>query len=382
MCTIRKFNTSSPFIIAGRARNLAHAVIAGSTRNLMTRRFRIKFGMTIFLCCFYLSLFAQTRPRSEGDLRLMFYNLENYFSPFVDSLNPQKEFTENSQLRWTWSRFVKKTNDIFKVIVAVGGATPPDLIGVCEVENRFVLNRIIYETPLAKFPYGIVHHESPDARGIDVALLYSKETFKLLGSKFFSITLPTGRSTREVLLAKGVVNELDTLHVMVCHLPSKYGGAAASEGSRMAAATQLRRIADSILTASSNANLVIMGDFNDTPDSRCIVEGLGVSANLHGGASDSLYNLALPLHHTDIGSIKFQGKWELIDLFFVSGNLLNKESPIYCRPTDYYIFQAPFLLEPDETYTGQKPRRTYNGYRYNGGISDHLPVVLDVRKGY
>lgn len=315
-------------------------------------------------------------------MRFMFYNLENYFSPFVDSLNLQREFSEASPRRWTWNRFVKKTNDVFKVIVAVGGTTPPDLIGVCEVENRFVLNRLIYETPLAKYPYGLVHHDSPDSRGIDVALLYNKSTFQLLERKFFKVTLPSGRTTREILLAKGVVNELDTLHVMVCHFPSKYGGAAASEGSRMAAATQLRKIADSILATSRNANLVIMGDFNDTPDSRCFTKGLGASCSLNGTAHDSLYNITLPLLRKDIGSIKFQGKWELIDLFFVSGNLLNKHSPIYCLSSDYYIFSAPFLLESDNEYTGEKPRRTYNGYKYNGGISDHLPAVLDVRKGY
>ncbi|MDR3188481.1 MAG: endonuclease [Prevotellaceae bacterium] len=325
---------------------------------------------------------AQVRPRAAGDLRIMFYNLENFFSPFADSLNPQKEFAENAPRRWTWERFTKKTTDIFKVIVAVGGVTPPDLIGVCEVENRFVLNRITQETPLAKFPYGVVHHNSPDTRGIDVGLIYNRETFQLMGSKFVEVTLPSGRATREILLAKGVVNELDTLHVVVCHLPSKYGGEVASEGGRMAAAEALRRMADSILTGSPTANLIIMGDFNDTPDSRCIAEGLGASTNLNGAAPDSLYNLALPLHNADVGSIKFQGKWELIDLFFVSGNLLNKNSPIYCLPTDYYIFSMPFLLEPDDAYTGSKPRRTYNGFRYAGGVSDHLPAALDVRKGY
>jgi predicted extracellular nuclease len=325
---------------------------------------------------------AQAQPRAAGDLRIMFYNLENFFSPFADSLNPQKEFAENAPRRWTWGRFTKKSTDIFKVIVAVGGVTPPDLIGVCEVENRFVLNRIVNETPLAKFPYGVVHHDSPDARGIDVGLMYNKETFKLVGSKFFTASLPSGRTTREILLAKGVVNELDTLHVMVCHLPSKYGGEVASEGGRMAAAAVLRTVADSILATSPNASLIIMGDFNDTPDSRCISEGLGASPNLNGVAPDSLYNLALPLHNANVGSLKFQGKWELIDMFFVSGNLLNRNSPIYCLPTDYYIFSAPFLLEPDETYTGEKPHRTYNGFRYAGGVSDHLPAVLDVKKGY
>lgn len=325
---------------------------------------------------------AQPRPRAAGDLRLMFYNLENFFSPFADSLNPQKEFAENTPRRWTWERFTKKATDVFKVIAAVGGAAPPDLIGVCEIENRFVLNRIIQETPLAKYPYGIVHHDSPDERGIDVGLIYNRETFRLVGSKFIEVALPSGRATREILLAKGVVNELDTLHVMVCHLPSKYGGAVASESGRMAAAGALRSMADSILAASRNANLIIMGDFNDTPDSRSFSEALGASANLAGAAPDSLYNLAIPLHNAGVGSLKYQGKWELIDMFFVSGNLLNKNSPVYCLPTDYYIFSMPFLLEPDEAYTGNKPRRTYNGFRYAGGVSDHLPAVLDLRIGY
>jgi hypothetical protein len=312
----------------------------------------------------------------------MFYNLENYFSPFADSLMPNKEFSESSPRHWTWSRFVEKTSGIFKVIAAVGGAAPPDLIGVCEVESRFVLNRIAYETPLAKFPYGVVHRESPDTRGIDVGLLYNKETFRLLGARFFTTVLPSHRTTRDILLAKGVVNALDTLHVMVCHLPSKYGGAAASEGSRMAAAGLLRRIADSILAASPNASLVIMGDFNDTPDSRCVSQGLGASTHLGGCARDSLYNLALPLHSAGVGSLKYQGMWEVIDLMFVSGNLLNREAPLYCLPADYYVFAAPFLLEPDERYAGEKPCRTYEGFRYHGGISDHLPVVLDLRKGF
>ncbi|MDR0711443.1 MAG: endonuclease [Prevotellaceae bacterium] len=339
-------------------------------------------ALLLCLCAGSIAASAQAQPRTAGDLRIMFYNLENFFSPFADSLNPQKEFAENAPRRWTWERFTKKTNGIFKVIVAVGGITPPDLVGVCEIENRFVLNRIVNETPLAKFPYGVVHHDSPDARGIDVGLIYNRETFKLMGSKFFRVTLPSGRTTREILLAKGVVNELDTLHVMVCHLPSKYGGEVASEGGRMAAAAVLRIVADSILAASPNANLVIMGDFNDTPDSRCISEGLGASTNLNGAAPDSLYNLALPLHNANVGSLKYQGRWELIDMFFVSGNLLNSNSPIYCLPTGYYIFSAPFLLEPDEAYTGEKPRRTYNGFRYAGGVSDHLPAVLDIKKGY
>ncbi|MGL5913896.1 MAG: endonuclease [Bacteroidales bacterium] len=333
----------------------------------------------LLLC---VSLKAQTRSRPIGGLRVMFFNLENYFTPFADSLNPKKEFTAESPRYWSWERFTKKTTQIFKAIVAVGGTMPPEIIGVCEIENRFVLHRIIKETPLAKYPYGIVHNDSPDSRGIDVGLLYNKDNFQLIGQKFIQAILPTGRKTRDILLAKGTVNGAkDTLYFIVCHLPSKYGGAVASAPSRMSVAKQLKALSDSLLSSSPNAKIIMMGDFNDTPDSPCIVEGLAASSYLQGKAQDSLYNLAMPYHQADKGTIKFQGKWELIDLIFVSGNLLNKnKSMYYTTPSDYYIYSAPFLLEEDKSYFGEKPYRTYNGFKYNGGISDHLPIVLDIRR--
>jgi endonuclease/exonuclease/phosphatase family metal-dependent hydrolase len=339
---------------------------------------------TLFMVLLTHGLLAQQRTLAEGDVRIMFYNVENYFWPIVDSLDkgPPKDFSTYGSHRWTWGRFEKKTGDLYKVIAAIGEHTPPTLIGLCEVENWLVLHRLINETPLAKYPYGIVHQDSPDTRGIDVALLYQKATFNLLGKKIFPVTLSSGRKTRDILYAKGVVNELDTLHILVCHMPSKYGGAAFSEGSRADATRTLRKITDSLLHSSIRANIVVMGDFNDTPDSQSIQETLGASNNLGGSSTDSLYNLAITAHRLGNGSIKFQGKWELIDLIFVSGNLLNANEPIYCTPNDYRIFSAPYLLEPDNDYTGYKPRRTYNGFRYNGGISDHLPVVLDLRKGY
>jgi endonuclease/exonuclease/phosphatase family metal-dependent hydrolase len=169
---------------------------------------------------------------------------------------------------------------------------------------------------------------------------------------------------------------------MVVHAPSKYGGAVASEGSRGIFAATLRHFIDSLQRVTHKLNLVVMGDFNDTPDSKSVVEGLQASSYLQGKAPDSLYNLAMPYYLQGKGTIKFQGMWELIDLVLVSGNLLNDKEPLYCVPTDYRIFDAPFLLEEDKRYTGLIPRRTYQGMRYHGGISDHLPIILDIRKGY
>jgi exonuclease III len=312
----------------------------------------------------------------------MFFNLENYFAPVVDSAHPKREFSPAGIRHWTWDRFKIKTNGIYKTIVSIGGLEPPDIIGFCEIENRFVLNQLYYNTPLAKFDYGIVHQESPDRRGIDVALFYKKSTFVLVNKKFIRVDLGKRRTTRDILYAKGIVNELDTLHIMVVHAPSKYGGAAASEPNRQKFAAVLRHFIDSLNSVTNKLYLAIMGDFNDLPDSPSVAKVLQASANLQGYAPDTLYNLAMPLHKQGKGSLKYGGRWQLIDLAFVSGNLLNPREPLYCVPSDYRIFDAPFLLEEDAQGAGVIPKRTYRGMRYNGGISDHLPIVLDIRKNF
>jgi endonuclease/exonuclease/phosphatase family metal-dependent hydrolase len=314
----------------------------------------------------------------------MFFNIENYFEAKNDSLHPKREFAPSGVQHWTRERFNKKSMEIFRTFVAVGGAELPDIIGLCEIENRTVLNRLYYDTPFAKYEYGIVHQESPDRRGIDVALFYKKSTFTLVDKKFIYVNLGKRRTTRDILYAKGIVNQLDTLHIMVVHAPSKYGGAAASEPNRQAFAKVLRSFIDSLNSVTKKLYLVVMGDFNDLPDSPSVEHIVQASRNLHSPHPDSLYNLAMPLYRQNkkAGTIKYNGKWQLIDMMLVSGLLLNSKEPIYCEPTDYRIFKMPYLMEEDERYADSIPKRTYKGMRYNGGISDHLPVVLDIRQNF
>ncbi|MDR2362729.1 MAG: endonuclease [Prevotellaceae bacterium] len=312
---------------------------------------------------------------------VMFYNLENLFDPFDDSTTQDEEFTPKGRYGWTWSKLRVKTNAIAKTIVAAGKGNEPALVGVCEVENRLVLYRLVEQTPLAKIGYGIVHRESPDPRGIDVALLYRTDYFTVLHSAWFRVYYDSGNyRTREILYAKGVLHELDTLHVLVTHWPSKLGGPVKSEPRRMRAAETVRAITDSIFGVNPRANIIVMGDFNDTPDSNPIVHGLQA---VHDTVCVScLHNLMLPLAVRGEGSLKYRAQWELIDLFFVSGNLLNVNEPIYCTPAEVSIFHAPFLLEPDERYLGEKVHRTHEAGKYKGGASDHLPILLPIKRSF
>ena len=316
-------------------------------------------------------IFAQTTQ-----FRAMFYNTENYFDTFDDPNTLDEDFTPQGSYHWTWTRFLAKRDALAKIIIAVGEGKTPAIVGLCEIENRFVLNQLVRETPIAKFQYKIVHRDSPDTRGIDVAMLYNPADFELLYQNFYAVSKDF--FTREILYAKGILANSDTLHVFVNHFPSKRGGAKTSEPNRIAAASELKRLCDSLFAANANANILIMGDFNDTPNSDPIAKTLHTKSDFDTVVQTDLYNLAFPLSQKGEGSIKFQGVWEFIDLMFVSGNMLDEKNKISCQSSDFHIFKAPYLVEKDNAYLGEKPKRTYTGMRYNGGISDHFPVYLQL----
>jgi predicted extracellular nuclease len=334
-----------------------------------------------FLLRFIVVLIIFLKSNEYGNaqilqFRAMFFNAENYFDIFDDDKTLDNDFTPTGSYHWTWEKFLSKRNALAKIIIAAGDGKIPSVVGLCEIENRFVLNQLVNETPLAKFNYRIVHRDSPDSRGIDVALLYNANDFKLLYQNFYAVS--QSFKTREILYAKGIFSEIDTLHVFVNHFPSKRGGAKTSEPRRIAAAGELKRLYDSIINANSNANILIMGDFNDTPDSEPVIKTLQAKDNFDSINGYDLYNLALPLAKKGEGTIKFQGVWEFIDLMFVSGNMLFDTNKISCSQSDFKIFKAPYLFEKDNAFVGKKPKRTFTGMKYNGGISDHLPVYIQL----
>lgn len=288
-----------------------------------------------------------------GAIVVLFWNVENYFDPFDDPLKNDDEFTARAERHWTWDRFVRKRDGLAQAILAAGDVTGelPALVGLAEVENRFVVAQLVRKTPLEELGYGFVHRESPDERGIDVALLYRKDVLRVLAVD--SLRVP-GTVTRDVLYVRFRHAGLDTVsvHVFVVHLPSKRGGARASQDRRDSARVVLGHAVDSLLALDPEARIIVMGDFNDT---EAHVAGLAVPP--FAGTS------AAP------GTLKYHGRWEQIDWFCVS--------PALEPATHMQVFAPPFLLEPDKAWLGEKPRRTYIGPRYNGGLSDHLPILLE-----
>jgi hypothetical protein len=337
--------------------------------------------MKIFFTSVILALIITLgySQQNEVSYKVMFYNAENLFDTYDDSLINDEEFLPEGDRFWNNHKYYSKLTNIYKVIVAVGGWEPPAIIGLCEIENRKVLNDIVNNTPLVKFEYQIIHKESPDRRGIDVGLLYRKELFQPISYEAIPINFPDNpeSKTRDILYVKGIVKKTDTLNIFINHWPSRWGGQLESEDRRLFVASVLRAKVDSIFKSNPKSNIIITGDFNDYPDNKSINEVLNASQDFNQIENIQLYNLSSYLYKSkNIGSHKYQGEWGVLDQFIVSGNLLSEEHKFYTTLDDIHIFKADFLLEPDEGYYGYMPKRTFIGYKYNGGFSDHLPTYL------
>jgi len=307
-----------------------------------------KWVLILLLGC----LPVAARGGERDSLRVMFWNLENFFDWRNDSTSvSDAEFSSHGERHWTKKRFYAKCNAIAKGLLWTAGEHGglPDVIGLAEVENSFVLRRLLQSTALVKLDYRIVHYDSPDPRGIDVALLYRTSRLNLVDSKPCHLLQDSSvMATRDILLAHFTASDGEDVAMLVNHHPSKYGGAA-SEPRRLKAVERLKAIKDSLENAGVTRILAI-GDFNDTPD------------NPAYGFLE-MENLALPLHRKGQGTIKYDGRWELIDLVFTSG-----------LDATMKIVHIPFLEEPDASHGGTKPLRTYTGPRYRAGVSDHCPV--------
>ncbi len=307
----------------------------------------------------------------EDRTLVMFWNLENLFDWKRDSLNgseSEAEFTSFGKRHWTRRRFVAKCNAIAKSIYWVkdNEGSLPDAIGMAEVENRFVLERLLEDTPLYKTDYSIVHFDSPDPRGIDVALIYRKSRLELMKAKPLRVGggVDPPMRTRDILLTIFRMPDGDSVAFLVNHHPSKYGGRTSDR--RSVALMRLREATDS-LQRSGLGNILAMGDFNDTPDN----PAFGI---LTDGLPYPLTNLAAPLASKGEGTIRYSGKWEMIDMFFASESLVLNG---YIQ--EMKVLRLPFLMTWDNAHSGEKPLRTYTGPRYVGGVSDHCPIVVSIR---
>lgn len=320
---------------------------------------------------------VQPSPPTDLKYRIVFYNTENFFDTLNDSLTADDEFTPEGGRHWTYSKYKSKTGNLYKTLIALGSWTPPDLIGLCEVENRKVLDDLVNNTPLSKYRYRIIHANSPDKRGIDVAILYNTDRIHIFEFRYFGIG-KAGLFTRDILYCRAGLGN-DTCHFLVNHWPSRSAGQIETEPDRLAASSRLRSIVDSLFHGSSKAKIVILGDFNDEPEDVSLLQALQAKTDIRNVQTDYLYNLSLaPVNGKVKGTVKFRGEWTLFDQVIVSGSLLGSLKGLHVQPDDFHIFDEPFLLMPDEQFNGFKPFRTYNGYKYQGGFSDHLPVFVDI----
>ncbi len=346
--------------------------------------FKIRIVSTIiFFVLFVLPVWlaGQNTPCKRSTLRVVFYNVENLFDPFNDSITDDETFMPDGDHRWTYTRFRKKCQDIGKVLIAAGDTLPPGIIGLCEVENRFTLHQLLKYTPLGKLGYKIIHYDSPDRRGIDVAMLYRPDKFKPKHHESVPVLFPDPgqRATRDILYVKGIALNTDTLHVFVNHWPSKYRGLMATRPLRFQTGKVLRSRIDSIYNHDPNANILIMGDLNDEPHEPSLTVALGARLDTTGIKANELFNLMANLYDRQgVGTHKFRESWSTIDLFIVSTSLLRGLGQIKVHPYGAQIFIADFLLEDDPAHSGKRPFRTYRGMQYSGGYSDHLPIRLDL----
>lgn len=340
------------------------------------RFFLIVIGLLIFLPHQYS--WGQVND-SKSDFTFMFYNTENFFDTEDDSLTNDEEFLAEANRRWNSGRLHSKSERLAKVILAAGKWNAPVLIGLCEVEDLKVIEMLTKNEPLSKFRYKIVHKDSPDTRGIDVALLYRPELFLPFDYQAIPVIDASDKSfkTRDILQVSGALNGCDTLHIFVNHWPSRYGGLMETLRCRRLAAEVLKKSIQGLLTRFPKAKIICMGDFNDTPIDDSLVKILEAKTSDNRDLDGELINLSSGWIANEIQTIKSKFSWDVFDQFIVSDYFLGKNKCFEFLKTE--IFKAGFLLETDVAYGGVKPKRTYVGFKYQEGFSDHLPVLLRIQ---
>lgn len=311
---------------------------------------------------------------------IAFYNVENLFDTIDDPKTYDDDRTPLGKDQWTEERYRAKLNNIAKVLPKIGRETTnraPDIIGLCEVENREVLVDLINHPNLQELQYEIVHFDSPDERGIDVAFLYRKSAF--LPTSFYSHRLLLTKQgeyrdyTRDQLVVGGLLDG-EELHFIVNHWPSRSGGEARSRPNRIAAARLNKRIIDSILRKAPGTKIISMGDFNDDPTDYSLKMILKTKKKEEIQEPTDLYNPMENLHKKGFGSLAYRDRWNLFDQIYFTANL-------YLDPTSGYkfwkagIFNPPYLIDQKGRYKGY-PLRTYANGNYIGGYSDHFPVYI------
>jgi hypothetical protein len=339
----------------------------------------------LFICLFLISGLVSTYGQSHIAGLIAFYNLENLFDTIDTEGVLDEEFTPDGLDRWTGDKYRHKINNMALAISRIGEDDGwkggPAVIGVSEIENRQVLEDLIAHTLLKESGYQIVHYDSPDLRGVDVALLYRTRFFRVTASTSNELKIfnEAGERvfTRDQLVVSGIFDG-EPMHFIVNHWPSRSSGEMTTRPRRNAAADLTRHLADSLLAIDGNAKIFVMGDLNDDPSNESMRKHLRAVADAEDMKEGEMFNCMYPLYKKGIGSLYYRDGLNLFDQIIVSPALTGKDFSSYI----FYkavVFNSQFLIQKDGQYKGY-PLRSYVGTVFQGGFSDHFPVYVIIAK--
>ncbi|SHF07426.1 endonuclease/exonuclease/phosphatase family protein [Dysgonomonas macrotermitis] len=339
----------------------------------------IKKLLLIFFACVAIHVSAQTSGNEIYPVA--FYNVENLFDTQRDYTIQDEDFTSEGKYKWTEDRYKQKLNNLAEVISQLGREQNKDgfaILGVAEVENRKVMQDLISKTKLSQTNYQIVHQDSPDARGIDVGLIYNPKYFKVISYKVYPFTIPGSSQTRtrDILVVSGLLAG-EPFSVLVNHWPSRRGED--SSPLRERAASICKHISDSIYKANPAVAIVIMGDMNDDPKDKSTSIALGAKKEMNQVKAGGLFNTLWKIHESGKGTLCYRGEWNLFDQIIISESLLKtgKSNLSYIKSE---IFSRDYLFQKSGKYQGY-PLRTFSGTNFLNGYSDHLPTLIYLKKG-
>ncbi len=323
------------------------------------------------------NIFAQ---KNVEVVALGFYNLENLFDTIQDPEINDEDFLPDGSYHYNSIVYNEKLGNLSNVISQIGTELTPDgaaIMGVAEVENKSVLIDLVKQKKLQARNYQIVHYDSPDERGIDVALLYNPKYFKVIESDHYFVQLPERDGepnyTRDVLWVKGSLLG-EEVHILVNHWPSRGGGEAKSSPLRVLAAEVAKVKIDEILAKDKDAKIILMGDLNDDPVNKSIKKVIGAKGNLEGLQQGEFYNPWMSMYKNGIGTLAYRDAWNLFDQIVLSSGIASENTKGF-RLYKAKIFNKSFLYTQEGRFKGY-PKRTYSFGKYMGGYSDHLPTYV------
>lgn len=331
-----------------------------------------------------ISLLSFSQKNNYRVSLIGFYNLENLYDTVNNPMVDDEEFLPNSARQYNSHIYLDKLDRLSDVVSQMGTDITPDglaLLGVAEIENDTVLTDLARTPKLAKRKWKFVHYDSPDRRGVDVALFYNPKYFSVLHSEPLFVQLPGGSKdaffTRDILYVKGILDG-DTIHVFVNHWPSRSGGEERSIPARAAAAGTAKKRIDSLMAINPATKIVLMGDLNDDPVSPSLTKIIGAKGKMADVKENEMFNPWYDMYKKGIGTSPYQDAWGLFDQVLISGAWLNKEQPGY-HYSRQVLFNREFLVQKTGKYRGYS-KRTWDGITYNYGYSDHFPVYVMMLK--